>query len=141
MAVWSRVWGPSGTGGCSSSCSSSCYNPLTGSGSAQYGNILDGFPLSIETCGQAMSVFAQQLQARLSAQSVIVRAATTTGSVFDLDVRLGPKATEFASVKVTFTNVKCDFPVTSTYTLGAKTGSAKFVELGQLLDWLAINLR
>ena len=133
--MWSRVWGP--TTGCSGGCPSSCYNPAS-SGNSAYGNILDNFPLSIQTCGQAVAQFAEALKVRVGATTVIV--TSTSGSAYVLDVRKGPKASDRAAVNFNFSNTNCDFPIRVSFTQGARSGESSFMELGQVLEWLAVSL-
>ena len=133
MPQWSKVWGQN----CSSSgaCSQSCFNPLS-PGASVNGNILDGFPLSIYTCGQAMHEFALALKAALPANNVIVK--VNIASNYTLDIRIDAKKT--ATATIVFANNRCDFPVTGQYTQGASTGSASFSGLTELLNWLVSSI-
>jgi len=135
MANWSRAWNGCGSN-VSSSCAAGCFNPLYPAASTQ-GNVLDGFPLSIQTCGQAMHEFGQALQSALPAQNVIVK--TNSSASYTLDVRIDPKVTATATIQ--FQGNTCDFPVSATYAKGGSSGSAKFSGLTELLNWLVSVLR
>jgi hypothetical protein len=133
--MWSRVWGP--TTGCAGSCPSSCYNPT--STSSSNGNILDNFPLSIQTCGQAVAQFAEVLKTRVGANTVIV--SSSGGSAYVLDVRKGPKVSDRATVNFNFSTSTCNFPIRVSFSQGARSGETSFTELGQVLEWLAVSLQ
>lgn len=134
--MWSRVWGP--TSGCAGSCPSSCYNPAS-PGSGTNGNILDNFPLSIQTCGQAVAQFAEALKSRTGATTVIV--SNSGGSAYVLDVRKGPKVADRATVNFNFSSTSCNFPIRVSFTQGARSGESSFNELGQVLEWLVVSLQ
>lgn len=132
MAQWSRVWNTS----IDSSCSTSCYNPLYPPRSPN-GNVLDGFPLYIQTCGQAVHEFAQALKAALPANNIVPK-YTSTGK-YTLEIQINRKTTATATIQ--FSGTIGDYPVSATYTKGASSGSSSFVDLTDLLNWLVSSLR
>jgi len=136
MAVrWSKVWGRSSE----QCCPPSCYNFTIGCGDSRNGNVLDGFPLTVQTCGEAMGELGQAIKDRLCAQNVIVSATSTT--VYTFNIKLGVRGSDHAVVTLKLANTNCDFPVTCSYTYQKKSGSAQFDELGQVVDYLAAVLR
>jgi len=133
--VWSRVWNTSC--GASGSCAAECFNPLFPSQGVS-GNVLDNFPLYIQTCGQAMGEFGNALKASIPANSVVT-ATTNNGTTFSLAIQIDPRTT--AAAVISFLNLRGDFPITCTYTKGDRTGTSSFLELSQALAWLVKNLR
>lgn len=117
-------------------CPSSCYNPLNPPASKE-GNVLNDFPLHIQTLGQAMTELAQALKSAIPANNIIVKSNSLAN--YTLDIRINSKTT--ASATIRFTNTNGDFPVVGSYTKGASTGNASFSSLADLLDWLAYSLR
>ncbi len=134
-ANWSRVWGPS-TGSC---CPSSCYNFTSTNNGSSNGNVLDGFPLSVQTCGEAMGELSVAIKDRLSAQTVLV--STTSTTLYTFNISLTARQADRAVATLKLANTSCDFPVTCTYSYGQANGSAQFTELSQVVDYLAAMIR
>jgi hypothetical protein len=84
-------------------------------------------------------VFADSLKVRVGATTVVVTG--TGGSAYVLDVRKGPKASDRATVNFNFSNPNCDFPIRVSYSQGSRSGESSFMELGQVLEWLAVSLQ
>lgn len=131
---WSKVWGPN-TSAYSGGCPGSCYN-FTADPTGSAGNVLTDFGGTVSTLGQAVSGFASVLQEKIAAQSIT--ASYTSATTYQLAVRITPKTS--AIVTLQFTTSGGNYPVTASYQLGASSGTAKFVELDQMLSWLAIKL-
>ena len=131
MAVrWSLVWGRS-----QQSCfPPSCYNFTKSCGDSTAGNIFDGFPLTVQTYGQAIDQVALVVKDSLGAQSVVV--TSTSNSKFVMNIRLGPQHCDVARVELLFRSTSGNFPVTCSYTKGSATGSASFQTLDQVVVYL-----
>jgi hypothetical protein len=131
MAVrWNLVWGrPQST-----CCPPSCYNFTQSCNSSGTGNIFDGFPLTIQTFGEAIAYLADVVKESLSAQDVIV--TSSSSSVFDLTIRLGMQKCDVARASLHFSGSGGNFPVRVTYTKGSSSGSASFQSLDQVITYL-----
>jgi len=99
------------------------------------GNIFDGFPLTIQTFGEAISFLASVVKDSLSAQSVVVSSNYST--IFNLTIRLGLQKCDVAQVKLQFANTGGSFPVTVTYTKGTSSGSSSFQSFDQVIAYLS----
>lgn len=131
MAVrWNLVWGRSQQ----SCCPPSCYNFTKACGDSSRGNIFDGFPLTIQTYGQAIDQLALVVKDSLSAQSVTV--TSTSNSKFVLSIRLGPQQCDVARVELLFRSINGEMPVTCSWTKGSASGSASFQTLDQVVQYL-----
>jgi len=131
MAVrWNLVWGrPQAV-----CCPPSCYNFTQSCSSNGTGNIFDGFPLTIQTYGEAIAQVANVVNDVLSAQGVVV--SSTTNSIFDLTIRLGPQKCDVAQVRLQFKDTNGSFPVKVSYTRGSSSGSSSFQSLDQVVSYI-----
>ena len=131
MAVrWNLVWGTS-TQSC---CPPSCYNFTQSCSGGGTGNIFDGFPLTIQTYGQAIDQLALVIKDSISAQSVTV--SSTSNSKFVLQIRLGIQRCDVARVELLFRSTSGEMPVTCSWTKGSASGSSSFQTLDQVVQYL-----
>lgn len=130
MARWNLVWGRSQQ----NCCPPSCYNFTKSCSGNGAGNIFDGFPLTIQTYGQAIDQVALVIKDSLSAQSVLVTSIST--SKFVLHIRLGPKQCDVARVELLFKSINGEMPVRCAYTKGSASGAASLQTLDQVVSYL-----
>jgi hypothetical protein len=136
MADWTRVWGNT-----SECCPSSCYNFVTpqdncnGSASSAQASILDGLTTNVNTCAEAVNVYAQQLKQRLGAQSVIV--ASLSDALFTLSIRMRRKR----YITTLAPSSGCKYPVVATCVVGTNSYSSYFQSMTQVIDWWVENLK
>ncbi len=131
MAVrWNLVFGRSQQ----NCCPPSCYNFTSSCNSSGSGNVFDGFPLTIQTYGQAIAQLALVVKDSLGAQSVLV--TSISNSKFVLHIRLGPSQCDTATAELLFQSVSANFPVRCAYTKGSASGNASFQTLDQVVSYL-----
>ena len=104
------------------------------------GSILTTFPTTVTTCGQAFSIFGQELKKRLSAKEVVVSVGSSNAWVVSLQLSTTQTDTATATLQVA---AQCSYPVTCSWSKvkTASSGLGQFQSLTDLLNYLVYNFR
>jgi hypothetical protein len=85
-----------------------------------------------------MGILGEELKKRLGASWVAVSGTTTVA--YTISLKLGPPKRSSATVDLSI-SPNCKFPVTATYTKGAKSGTSTFQTIPDLLSYLVFALK
>ena len=104
------------------------------------GSILTSFPTTVTTCGQAFSIFGQELKKRLGAKEVFVSVGSSSAWIVTLQLSIVQTDTATATLQVA---AQCSYPVTCAWNKAktASSGLGQFHSLSDLLNYLVYNFR
>ncbi len=142
MALFSRVWRPSGgifVGvGCDSGngCPTGCYNMTQPNQSLTHPSLTIDVPYAVATCIEAIEYYADQLRKRLGARACFVQ--STTNAAFNLTVKRSGKLDTTIVIRPA---MQCQYPVSIDYTYGSRSETNRqFQAMVNALDWLVEEL-
>lgn len=134
MPLWSRVFNRSSFTSTSTgnACSTDCYNAV--SPPVGTATVLDNIPASLATVSEAIGYWAEQVRRRLAATAIMTSSTDTTFTVeFKRQARID-------IVTWQTTNNTGTYPLTVTYTTATDSGSGRFENVQNAVDWLVDRL-
>lgn len=132
MPKWNRVWR-----NVNNRCPQSCIN-FTDPALQQRPDVLDQFPSSVENMSQAMRIVAEGISERVGGKAVVVKSESERKHT--VTMRLSRDISSLASINFAF-GPQSNYPVEVSYSYIDDTGTAKFGDLAEVVEWLATRLK
>jgi len=132
MPKWNRVWR-----NVNDQCPQSCIN-FTNPALRQQSVVLDQFPSTVDNMSQAMRIVAEGIAERVGGKSIVVKSESER--IHDVSMRLSRDVASLVSINFSF-GAQANYPVEVTYNYRDDSGTAKFGDIAEVVEWLAVRLR